>query len=346
MNRTQGLLAAAAAGALVAAGALDWPYAVSIASLVPGPNASGDPMIMLGAPDGGGPYDGSMDVYQLGLGGEVILEPGQRIWDGPGTDLVVYENPFLTFAGTQQETWVEALSVEVSTNGIDWVPFPTEYTGPVGPFGLFQAVPMHRYRGFAGVSPASAKDDPTAGEYVEPSDVVLGGGDVFDLADLADHPLVQAQIVDLQDIRFVKLTDVVAGQSTDSEGTVVWDCGDTLFACADVDAIHVKNGSGSTTTGRPWVELTMEDYPNGTYMVLEIGDPDGLWQVIPDIKASINGIEGNFFNLLQYFVFLELDDVHVRLAAGPVVPALPPSQFRVSATDVGGLVGGDAIYFP
>ena len=66
-------------------------------------------------------------------------------------------------------------------------------------------------------------------------------------------------------------------------------------------------------------------------MVLELGDPDGLWEIVPFLTASANGVPGDFYNLLQYFVILELDDTHARLAAGPVIPQLPATQFRVTA---------------
>ena len=134
--------------------------------------------------------------------------------------------------------------------------------------------------------------------------------------------------------------------TTDSAGNTVWDCGDPNFAAADIDAVYVANSKDVATVGRPWVELSMEEFPNGTYMVLEMGDPDGLWDIIPAITASSNGVSGNFYNLLKFFTFLELDDTHVRMAAGPVIPQLPRTQFRVSVSDGTGQKSGDAVYFP
>lgn len=329
-------------GLLIAFVGIGYPYAKDVVSVTPGPNPAGDPLTATGFPVGKGLYDGSTDVYQLGYGGQLVLELGAAASDKPGTDLVIYENPFLLLTGTNGETWVEAMTVEVSSNGFDWVAFPASYAGDPGPFGLFQALPMHWYRGFAGVSPFSA--DPTQG--ADPADIVASGGDVFDLAELADHPLVQGEFVDLQDIKYVRLTDMVAGESTDSFGNLVWDCGDPGFAAADVDAVFVANSADVASVGRPWVELSLEDFPNGTYMVLEMGDPDGLWDIVPAIAASSNGVQGNFYNLLKYFTFLELDDYHVRMAAGPVVPQLPRTQFRVGVTDGTGQKCGDAVYFP
>ncbi|MDG2149609.1 MAG: hypothetical protein P8N09_08795 [Planctomycetota bacterium] len=331
-----------AGGLLVAFAAFSTPYAVTVPTLLPGPHSTGDFLAMTGSPEGEGLYVASNDVYQLGVGGQVVLELGATASDAAGTDLIIYENPFLLIGATNYESWAEVLTVEVSTNSFDWAAFPTSYSGSPGPFGLFEGLPMHHYRGFAGVSPFAANP----AEGYDPADVVASGGDVFDFADLADDPLVLMGLVDLQDIRFVRLTDVVSGTSQDSAGNTVWDCGDANFSCADIDAVFVKNSSEIATNGRPWVELSMEEFPGGTYMVLELGDPDGLWEIVPFLTASANGVPGDFYNLLQYFVILELDDTHARLAAGPVIPQLPATQFRVTATDGTGQKGGDAIYFP
>ncbi len=339
LGLTATLLASASALAFV--GGIN-PYGQALYSLTPGFNAAGDSLQMLGPPSGEGLHMGSADIYQLGVQGEVVIELGDPAANGPGTDLIIYENPFLAIGGADSETWVEALKVEVSSNSEDWAGFDNSYLGTAGPFGLFQPIPMHWFRGFAGVSPVAAH--PVLG--VDPADIVLGGGDVFDLQDLVDHPNVVSQLVDLEDIRYVRLTDIQGGVSTDSAGGLIWDCGDVNFACSDVDAVYVANNSNFVPFGRPTVELSMEEFPGGTFMVLEISDPNGLWHVIPTITASSNGVPGNFYNLLQYFAFLELDDFHVKMAAGPVIPQLPPTQFRVSATDITGQTSGDAIYFP
>ena len=342
MNTQRLVLLIATAALLLAFFGGPNPYAVDITTLNPGVQAAGDPFQMISYPEGEGLYNGSSAIYQLGVGGQVTLELGDAAADGFGTDLIIYENPFLVIGGTNSETWAELLTVEVSSNNFDWAAFPTDFGGNPGPFGLFQGLPMHWYRGFAGVSPVSA--DPSMG--IDPADVVSGGGDVFDFADLLNDPAVLAELVDLQDIRFVRLTDVVAGTTTDTAGNFVWDCGDPSFSCADIDAIYSANSPSVDPIGRPWVELSMEDHPGGTFMILEIGDPNGLGGVIPGITVSANGVQTDFFSLLHFFNFLELDKYHVRMAAGPVIPQLPRTQFRVSVTDFTGKTSGDAIYFP
>jgi len=318
------------------------PFAKTVTSVVPGPWAASDPTRMLGAPKGLGANMGSTDTYTLGVGGQVVLELDARAVDGPGTDLVVYENPFVVL-GSFFDTWVELCTVEVSTTGFDWIAFPTQYLGPQGPFNPLIGLPNWWFRGFAGVSTFAASSEPGG---TSPLDIVHGGGDAFDLADLAGDPLVAAGLVDLQNIRYVRLTDVQAGQETDGSGHIVWDCGDVDFAATDIDAICATNNTASVSLGRPWVELSIEPVGANDWLFLEIGDPNGLWQVVPNISASNNGLIVSFYNLLHYFVILELDDVHVRLAAGPVVPQIPPTLMKVAVEDGTGLRAGDAVYFP
>ena len=54
------------------------------------------PDVVLGPPLGGGALSGSMDVVSLGNRGVVVLELlGVGLVDGPGVDLLVFENPYL-----------------------------------------------------------------------------------------------------------------------------------------------------------------------------------------------------------------------------------------------------------
>jgi len=331
-----GLVCLAAAGAVGS-------YASDVHSVTPGFLAAGDPFNAVGAPVGGGPSMGGTDVYQLGVGGDVTYELATAAFNGRGTDLIVYENPFLVSGTLDFETWAEVCTVEVSTNSFDWAAFPTDYRGLPGPFGLFQGIPRHWFRGFAGVATVGA--DPF-GTGVDPLDVVAGGGDAFDFDDLLDDPNVVAGLVDLEEIRYVRLTDIQGGQTMDADGDVIWDCGDPAFACTDIDALCAVNNVGGTQAGRPWVDLSIQEINGNEWIILDIGDPDGLWQVTPSITASNNGLSVNFYGLLPYFVFLELDGFHVKMAAGPLIPAIPDTEFRVAVEDPSGLRGGDVLHFP
>jgi len=137
------------------------------------------PEIVLGPPVGGGEQTGGTDVVSLGCGGSItlgFLEP----WpvDGPGADLVVFENAFR--AG--ETMFVEPAQVLVSANGEDWHAFPCEPNGsdepPPGCAGL---------RSVLAVEP---------GQELDPA---AAGGDAFDLAD-----------VGLSEARWVRLIDRTA----------------------------------------------------------------------------------------------------------------------------------------
>ncbi|NVB37342.1 cell surface protein [Pseudenhygromyxa sp. WMMC2535] len=137
------------------------PYADAVFELAAAPMASFGhdrlPEIVLGPPGG------NLDVASLGCEGEIILafdEPG--ILDGPGADLIVFENPFdLSFP--------EPGEVAVSEDGETWHEFPCD---PVTTTGC------------AGVTPTAALPD----SGIDPLDPELAGGDAFDLAALAQAP--------------------------------------------------------------------------------------------------------------------------------------------------------------
>lgn len=333
------LLALAALTAGVTAGLADSPYAVSVVSVIPGPNADfGVEDNMLGPPQGGGHGGGSLDVYGLGQGGQVVLELDTPLFDGPGADLLVCENPFVV-TGSDWDCFVELLTVEVSTDGDDWVRFPTDFDGPPGPYlqGSFQlGTDLTDFDGFAGVLPVFA--DPPAFEALN---VVEAGGDAFDLAVLADDPLVQNGFVDLDELRYVRLTDVQAGVDLDDDGDVIWDCGNPAFAAAEVDAVVGLNRWGASPSGRPEVELDLD--PTSGLLTLTVADTDGLYQIKNGLRASINGLELPFASLLPFFVLLSIDGFEATFVTGPVPPGFERTLLKVAATDLAGLHGGDSL---
>jgi hypothetical protein len=88
----------------------------------------GDPTSALGEADGS-----TTHAVSLGDGGQITLSFARPITDGPGPDLAVLENSF-------SDTFLELAFVEVSTNGVDFVRFPseslTQTTTQVGTSGL------------------------------------------------------------------------------------------------------------------------------------------------------------------------------------------------------------------
>jgi len=163
-----------------------------------------------------GPAEGTaFDVVSLGDGGSVTVGFDESIVDGPGDDLAVFENGF--FEDTTGLMFAELAFVEVSTNGVDFARFPsrTWSTEAVGSEGTIDPVD---YEGFGGLDPAG-----------------LGTG--FDLSALAGHPLVQQGLLDLDDVVYVRLVDVIGdGSTSDALANPVYDPYPTAHAAGGMDA--------------------------------------------------------------------------------------------------------------
>jgi hypothetical protein len=157
-------------------------FGAEIVSYAPGEGAGFGqdqlPDIVLGPPQGLG-EQGSLHVLSLGRGGEIVLAfDGLELVDGPGPDLLVFENPF--------PGWLETGAVAVSADGVDWRSFPCAADDAAGGFPGCSGV------GFVWSHPDNGLD---------PTDPAVAGGDAFDLADLG-----------LDRARFVRVTD--SGQNT------------------------------------------------------------------------------------------------------------------------------------
>lgn len=157
---------------VVDAGVVD-PWADRVVVFTPGPGAGFGqdkfPEVVLGPPKGAGENSGSLDVLSLGKLGVIELEFTDFIAvDGPGVDLLVFENAFNGFT----ETGV----VAVSEDGIDWREF-TEHAG-VNP------VFSHPDNGISGTDPS------------------VSGGDAFDLAEVGLSRVRFVRITDSGENRF------------------------------------------------------------------------------------------------------------------------------------------------
>jgi hypothetical protein len=162
-------------------------FADAIVSFSPGPDAGHGsealPDVVLGSPEGSEGVAGSLDVLSLGESGEIILEMTDLgIVDGPGPDLLVFENPF--------RGWFEAGAVAVSEDGVLWHEWPCDATNAAD-----------AYPGCAGT--ATVYLNSTSG--IDPTDPEAAGGDAFDLADLG-----------MARARFVRIRDT--GENTHSYG--------------------------------------------------------------------------------------------------------------------------------
>jgi hypothetical protein len=153
-----------------------------------------------------GPPGGTVDVASLGCEGTIVLEfdePG--IVDGPGPDLIVFENAF-------SEDFPEPGEVSVSEDGLTWSVFPCE------PISL---------DGCAGVHPTLA----LPGTDVDPTDPELAGGDAFDLGELG-----------LARVNFVRVRDRSREHWTALGGLTYCDPGNNGAGGFDLDAIAAVHG--------------------------------------------------------------------------------------------------------
>lgn len=180
------------------------PYASALFAFDPGPGsgfgADGLPEVVLGPPSATGAP--SLDVVSLGVEGTLAVDfgPDRRLVDGPGPDLVVFENPFW-IGGDPTQPFAELAEVAVSADGETWHGFPCQSDGDG----------MGRYPGCAGWSP-TREFDPGA---VRPLDPELTGGDRFDLADIG---VTEARYVRVRDLGTSDPSGPTAGFDLDAVG--------------------------------------------------------------------------------------------------------------------------------
>ena len=149
------------------------------------------PEIVLGPPRGGGHATGSLDVLSLGVGGEIVLGFGDRVLrDGPGVDLIVFENAFWV-GGDPTVVWAELGEVSVSTDGQRWYTFLCEPERGI------------TWEGCAGWRPVLSYDVCKH----QPLDFSTTGGAGFDFADL-----------DIDFVRFVRIRDLATDGAAPSAG--------------------------------------------------------------------------------------------------------------------------------
>lgn len=150
------------------------------------------PGIVLGPPQGAGLFSGSLDVVSLGLGGSLeVAFTDNVIVDGPGVDLLVFENPFLEDdgGGFTAAPFMEPGRVSVSQDGVTWFSFPCAldpgeaaalHPGCAGVYPVLSA---------PGLSHASIPSEVPIEDLVGQEILFLqvpegAGGDAFDLADV------------------------------------------------------------------------------------------------------------------------------------------------------------------
>jgi hypothetical protein len=155
---------------------------------------------VLGPPVGGGDTAGSTDVLSLGIAGTIVLEVGDLgIPDGPGEDLLVFENPFL-IGGDPARPHAEPGYVAVSEDGEAWFEYECAYR-------------RYPFDGCAGWHPVYA----APGNGIDATDPEAAGGDAFDLADAG---LVHARFVRIRDLGLAAPLPSSAGFDLDAVASV------------------------------------------------------------------------------------------------------------------------------
>jgi hypothetical protein len=233
----------------------------------------GTPDIVLGQPGG------TSDVFSLGDGGWIIVGFAEPIADLAGPDLAVWENGFISRqAGDQNQLFAELMFVEVSTNGQDFVRFPSINLVPQ-PLGGFSCLDPTYVHNVVGKHP-NGNDD-------------RDEGTPFDLSELSEDPMVLDGTVDLAHINYVRLVDVIGdGTTTDSQGNAMYDPYPTPFGTggADVDAVGALNFAAKPGPQPPLISPTDGAIDIDLTPLLEsapIAVPDGdvhtrsQWQICP-----------------------------------------------------------------
>jgi hypothetical protein len=167
---------------------------------------------------GPAPGNDALNVVSLGDGGSLTLFFPNGISNGAGDDFAVFENAFFAPDGL----FAELAYVEVSSNGSDFARFESDSL-TAAPVLAFGAIDPTNIRNLAGKQP-----------------IDLGTG--FDLAALADHPLVTAALLNLQDVAYVRIVDTVGnGSRLDAGGDPIYDPFPTAFPTGgfDVQAVGV-----------------------------------------------------------------------------------------------------------
>ncbi len=209
------------------------------------------PGIVLGPPQGAGLTGGSLDVLSLGNGGSITLEfVDNTPINGPGPDLIVFENAFFV-GGDPLYTFSEVAFVEVSQDGDSFHRFPCNYD----PDGTPINNPAN-WTGFAGVLPVLSTPD----NGIDPTDPGAAGGDAFEFDD-----------VGLDWIRFVRIIDTnePPDAATDDDGDPIYDAGVTSegnsgFDLDAVAAVHGNTPGTPTPTPSPTPTLPSTGTPTPT----------------------------------------------------------------------------------
>ncbi len=179
------------------------------------------PGIVLGPPGDSLPSTGSLSVVSLGRSGEIVVEfTDNVVVDGPGPDLILFENAFFsggvpTSPDQDYSVASDLARIAVSADGVEFFEFPFSQEALAGVSGAtITRAQQLALIGLSGIAPTftgnwTIPDDLLVWDPLGPGGMSGAGGEAFDLAD-----------VGLEEARFVRLTDSGAptGFAGSSEG--------------------------------------------------------------------------------------------------------------------------------
>lgn len=211
-------------------------------------------------------------IISLGDGGEAIIAFNHPIINGVGVDFAIFENGFLENENSEL-AFLELAFVEVSTDGIEYVRFPTisesQTITQIGSFGFIDARYIHNF----------------AGKYIQDY------GTPFDLNDLSN--LINGTTVDLNNINFIKIIDVVGTINTtyatyDDINNLVNDPYPTAFSSGGFDLNAVGVIHNTTTASIKEILIgEVNIYPNPVSNILNIKVSD-----MSDLSVNIFSLDG------------------------------------------------------
>lgn len=179
-----------------------------------------DPSKALGVATGN-----NTDICSLGDGGYIVLGFDTAIANGSGADFAVFENGFYYGPGA---LFAELAFVDVSTDGVNWARLPSVSltSAPVGGFDTIDPTDIYNLAGKHPNAYGTSEATP------------------FNLDDLLSAAEVLSGLVDLNEINYVCLTDVIGdGSTVDSLGNPIYDPYPTPFESGgfDLEAVGVLN---------------------------------------------------------------------------------------------------------
>ena len=231
---------------------------------------------------------GDNDVVSLGDGGNAVLTFTHQIINGAGPDFAIFENSF-------NNTFLELAFVEVSSNGVDFVRFPshsqTPFTTQVGGFDNLDATNIYNL----------------AGKYR------ARYGTPFDLEDLVD-----SANVDINNVTHIKIIDVVGvinsqESSLDNYGNQINDPFPTPYASSgfDLDGVGVIHMFVDVPVQEEFIVALYPNPSNGVFKLTFL-DYDKKHLVLYSASGQeiqnfyTNDTEVNFNAIPKGFYFLKL----------------------------------------